>query len=209
MMDQMRRNIMSPQVRKGPDVVGLSRAQKAEAIETINRLEERYLAGFGSDAAANALRTARSAYREKFQILEAVQDGLNLGTAKAGKASGLLKQSSKELDEVIKRFGSMTPKQQAAFRVGAREWFDRFVQEFPDDALGLAKKFSSEASQRRLALAYGDDAVEVLRQFAPDVIGQQRKVAAARVREEGRQVVQGIMGRDGTRGSGGSGFGTG
>jgi hypothetical protein len=197
MMDQMRRNIMSPQVRKGPDVVGLSRAQKAEAIETINRLEERYLAGFGSDAAANALRTARSAYREKFQILEAVQDGLNLGTAKAGKASGLLKQSSKELDEVIKRFGSMTPKQQAAFRVGAREWFDRFVQEFPDDALGLAKKFSSEASQRRLALAYGDDAVEVLRQFAPDVIGQQRKAAAARVREEGRQVVQGIMERAG------------
>jgi len=194
-MDQMRRRILNPPY--DPNKVGLSRSQRAQALNTIDRLEQRYLAGFGTDDAAEALRTARGAYREKFQILEAVRDGLNLGTVKAGKASGLLTQSRKELDEVAKRVENMTPKQRTAFQVGAREWFDRFVQESPDNALGLAKKFSSEASQRRLALAFGDDAVEVLRQFAPDVINQQRKAASARVREEGRQVVQSIMGRAG------------
>lgn len=195
MMDRLRRKVMEPQMRKGPNVVGLSRSQKAEALETINRLEERYLAGFGSDEAAEALRTARSAYRERFQILEAVQDGLNLGSAKAGKASGLLTQSRKELDEVATRVENMTPKQQAAFRVGAREWFDRVIQENPADALKIAQKFSSEASQRRLALAYGDDAVESLRAFAPDVVGKRQAAAAAKVREEGTQLAQQIARR--------------
>lgn len=195
MMDRLRRKVMEPQMRKGPNVVGLSRSQKAEALETINRLEERYLAGFGSDEAAEALRTARSAYRERFQVLEAVQDGLNLGTAKAGKASGLLTQSRKELDEVATRVENMTPKQQAAFRVGAREWFDRVIQENPADALKIAQKFSSEASQRRLALAYGDEAVASLRAFAPDVLGKRQAAAAARVREEGQQLAQQIARR--------------
>jgi hypothetical protein len=194
-MDQMRRNIMAPQMRKGPDVVGLSRSQKKEALDTINRLEERYLAGFGTDDAAKALQTARTAYREKFQILEAIQDGLNLGTAKAGKASGLLTQSRKELDAVTKRVKDMTDDQREAFQVGAREWFDRVVQESPDAALELAKKFRSEASQRRLALAYGEEAVDALRAFAPDVIKAQSKAAAAKVREEGQQLVQSITQR--------------
>jgi chromosome segregation protein len=195
MMDQMRRKIVEQQMRKGPNVVGLSRSQKKEALDTINRLEERYLAGFGSDDAAQALQTARSQYREKFQILEAVQDGLNLGTVKAGKASGLLTQSRKELDEVTQRVADMTDDQRAAFQVGAREWFDRLVQEQPDNALAIAKKFSSEASQRRLALAYGDDAVDTLRQFAPDVIGKRQAAAAAKVREEGAQLAKQITGR--------------
>ena len=191
-MDQMRRRVLAPQMRKGPDVVGLSRSQKAQALETIDRLEERYLAGFGTDEAAEAVRAARGPYREKFQTLEAVQDGLNLGTVKAGKASGLLTQSRKELDEVAKRVENMTPKQRTAFQVGAREWFDRLLQESPSDGLAIAKKFSSEASQRRLALAFGDDAVETLKQFAPDVLGKQQKAAAARVREEGAKVVEGL-----------------
>lgn len=192
-MDQMRRRIMNPPY--DPNKVGLSRSQRTQALETIDRLEQRYLAGFGTDDAAEALRTARGAYREKFQILEAVQDGLNLGTVKAGKASGLLKQSRKELDEVAKRVENMTPKQRAAFQVGAREWFDRTLQEWSPDALAIAKKFSSEASQRRLALAYGDDAVEALRNFAPDVVGKRQGAAAARVREEGAKVGQQIANR--------------
>lgn len=192
-MDQMRRRILNPPY--DANKVGLSRSQRTQALQTIDRLEQRYLAGFGTDDAAEALRTARGAYREKFQILEAVQDGLNLGTVKAGKASGLLTQSRKELDEVAKRVENMTPKQRAAFQVGAREWFDRTLQEGSPDALAIAKKFSSEASQRRLALTYGDDAVEALRNFAPDVVGKRQGAAAARVREEGTQVGQQIASR--------------
>jgi hypothetical protein len=189
-MDQMRRRILNPPY--DPNKVGLSRSQRTQALNTIDRLEQRYLAGFGTDDAAEALRTARGAYREKFQILEAVQDGLNLGSAKAGRSSGKLTQSTKELDEVVKRVENMTPKQRTAFQVGAREWFDRELQEGSADAIAIAKKFSSEASQRRLALAFGDDAVETLKQFAPDVLVKQGKAASARVREEGAKVVEGL-----------------
>jgi hypothetical protein len=194
-MDEMRRRVMAPQMRKGPDTVGLSRSQKREALDTINRLEERYLAGFGSDEAAEALRTARGAYRQKFQVLEALQDGLNLGTVKAGKASGLLTQSRKELDEVVERVAQMSPKEQTAFQVGAREWFDRLAQEAPDDALALARKFRSEASQRRLALAYGDEAVETLRAFTPTAVGARQQQAAAAAREEGQQLARDLVTR--------------
>ena len=187
-LDIMRRKILEPQVRKGENVVGLSRSQKKEAFDTINRLEERYLAGFGTDEAAEALRTARTAYRNKFLQLEAVQEGLNLGTVKAGKASGILAQSRKELDEVVKRVegvqledgtrvGGMTDEQKIGFQTGAREWFDRLVQENPRGALKFAQKFSSEASQRRLALTFGDEAVERLRQFAPDVLAGKQTAA--------------------------------
>ena len=183
-LDIMRRKILEPQVRKGENVVGLSRLQKKEAFDTINRLEERYLAGFGTDEAAEALRTARTAYRDKFLQLEAVQEGLNLGTVKAGKASGILAQSRKELDEVVKRVDSMTDEQKIGFQTGAREWFDRLVQENPRGALAFAQRFSSEASQRRLALTFGDEAVDRLRQFAPEVLASQTKAAKKAAREE-------------------------
>jgi hypothetical protein len=196
-MDRLRRRLLDPQYRKDPNVVGLSASQRNAIVKKANRMEEQFLAGYGDGAAAQALRNFRGPYREGFSILIPIADGLNLGAARAGRASGVLTQSTKELDRVADRVAKMTDEQREAFRVGAREWFDRFVQESPDNALSVAKRFSSEASQRRLALAYGDDAVEVLRQFAPDVIGQQRKAAAARVREEGRQVVQGIMERAG------------
>ena len=192
-MDQMRRKILNPPY--DPNKVGLTRSQKTQALETINRLEERYLAGFGTDEAAEAVRAARGPYREKFETLEAVRDGLNLGSVKAGKTSGILKQGTKELDEVVKRVEQMTPKQRTAFQVGAREWFDRALQESSDNALAIAKKFSTEASQRRLALAYGDEAVEALRAFAPDIVGKRQAAAAARVREEGAQLAQQITGR--------------
>jgi hypothetical protein len=192
-MDQMRRKILNPPY--DPNKVGLTRSQKTQALETINRLEERYLAGFGTDEAAEAVRAARGPYREKFETLEAVRDGLNLGSVKAGKTSGILKQGTKELDEVVKRVEQMTPKQRTAFQVGAREWFDRALQESSDNALAIAKKFSTEASQRRLALAYGDEAVEALRAFAPDIVGKRQAAAAARVREEGAQLAQQITKR--------------
>jgi hypothetical protein len=177
-MDLMRRKVLEPQVRKGDNVVGLSRSQKKEAFDTINRLEERYLAGFGTDDAAAALQTARSAYRKKFLELEAVQEGLNLGTVKAGKASGLLAQSRKELDRVEQRVADMTGPEKVAFQTGAREWFDRLAQESPDDALKFVKtRLTSEASRRRFALTFGDDAVERLRQFAPEVLAGKQTAA--------------------------------
>lgn len=193
-MDRLRRRLVEPQFRKDPNVVGLSSSQRSAILDKANRLEERFLAGYGDDAAADALRNFRSQYRERFVRLEAVRDGLNLGSVKAGRTSGILKQGTRELDEVAKRVDEMTPNQRTAFQVGAREWFDRLIQESKGDALAIAEKFRSEAGQRRLALIFGDEAVESLRKFAPDVIGQQQKAAAARVREEGKQFVQQTFG---------------
>jgi len=194
-MDRLRRRLVEPQFRKDPNVVGLSASQKSAMLDKANRIEEQFLEGYGSDEAANALRNFRAQYRERFVRLAAVRDGLNLGAAKAGRPSGILKPSAKELDEVVKRVGEMSPNQRTAFQVGAREWFDRLIQESPNDALDIAKKFRSEASQRRLALAYGDEAVESLRQFAPEALAQRTKAASARVRAEGQQLAQQILGR--------------
>jgi hypothetical protein len=194
-MDRLRRRLVEPQFRKDPNVVGLSASQKSAMLDKANRIEEQFLEGYGSDEAANALRSFRAQYREGFVQLAALRDGLNLGAAKAGRPSGILKQSPKELDEVVKRVEEMAPNQRTAFQVGAREWFDRLIQESPNDALDIAKKFRSEASQRRLALAYGDEAVESLRQFAPEALAQRTKAASARVRAEGQQLAQQITGR--------------
>lgn len=194
-MDRLRRRLVEPQYRKDPNVVGLSASQKKAILDRANDLEERFLAGYGDDVAADALRNAREPYREKFVRLAGIADGLGLGSAKAGRPSGILAQSRKELDEVAERVGKMTDDQREAFQVGAREWFDRVIQESPSDALAIAKKFNTEASQRRLALAYGDEAVESLRAFAPDIVGKRQAAAAARVRQEGEELARQITGR--------------
>lgn len=187
-LDLMRRNVIASRVTT-PGTVGLSASQSRQALQTIDRLEERFLAGYGADDAANALRTAREAYRGKFKILEAVQDGLNLGSAKAGRASGILLPSRKELDEVAQRVAQMTDTEREAFQVGAREWFDRALQEANPDALSAIKRFATkEADQRRLALAFGDDAVATIQQFAPEVVGKRAAAASQAVRGEAEQL---------------------
>lgn len=195
LMDQMRRRLVEPQVKKGSEVLGLSASARREVLDTINSFEDRFLASFGTDEAAEALRNARTLYRNDFLKLSAIQDGLGLGTAKAGRASGLLAQSRKELDEVVKRVGAMSVEQREAFHVGAKEWFDRVLQENDDDALKLAQKFKSEASRRRLALAYGEDAVEALRQFAPETVGKRTAAAAQAVRGEAKALAESLVGR--------------
>lgn len=186
MMDRMRRKIREPQMRKDPNVVGLSRSQKKEALDTIDRLEERYLAGFGSDEAAQTLTAARSKYRQRFKELEALQAGMNLGNFGKGKASGLLTASKRDLDELVKSVQEMSPEESAAFAVGARDWFDRTAQANSDDALKFAKKFATEEGQQRARLIFGDDIAAQFQQFA-NVKGQV-KAARAPFRSEAQRL---------------------
>lgn len=195
MMDVMRRQIREPAVRKGPNITGLSASQRREALNLIDGIENRFLDGYGSSEAGDLIRSVRGQYSSEFRRLEALQDGLGLGTVRAGKPSGLLTQSRKELDEVVDRVSKMSDAERAAFQVGAREWFSRMVSESPDDALRVARRFGSEASRERLRLAYGDDAVEQIAQFSPEVVGARTREAAQRVRGEAAQTVQGLQQR--------------
>ena len=187
-MDRMRRKIREPQMRKDPNVVGLSRSQKNEALNTIDRLEERYLAGFGSDEAAQTLTAARSQYRQRFKELEALQAGMNLGSFGKGKAPGLLTANKRDLDELTKSVQEMSPEESAAFAVGARDWFDRMAQANSDDALKFARKFATEEGQQRARLIFGDEMAADFQQFAN--VKRQQRAAAAPFRAEARQLGQ-------------------
>jgi hypothetical protein len=182
-MDLLRRRLLEPQFRKDPNVAGLSASAKREMLERVNRMEERFLAGYGDDAAAQTLKNAREPYREKFVLQQSILDGLSLGLAKTTRPGGVLAPDRRQLDEVVERVAEMTPEQRAAFQVGAKEWFDRVVQETPEDALKIAQKFiGNEASRRRLALAYGDGAVATLQAFAPSAVAT-RTAAAGKAAE--------------------------
>lgn len=194
-LDLMRRNVREQAGRAGPNVTGLPRSKAKESLGQIQRLEDRFIAGYGPSEVGEQVRSVRAAYRAEFDKLRALQDGLNLGSAKAGRPSGLLTQSPKELDEVLKRVRGMTDVEREAFQVGAREWFSRAVAESPDDALALAKKFNTPASRERLALAYGDEAVEQLGAFSPRAVGARSAAAAERVRGEAQEVVTGLQQR--------------
>ena len=193
--DKMRQIIRERARPTQQNVVGLTASQRKQSLDQIQRVEDRFLAGYGSSEVGDLVRAARAEYRAEFAKLEALRDGLNLGGVKAGRPSGLLKPSPKELDAVLQRVRDMSDAEREAFQVGAREWFGRLVQESPDDALKFAKRFSSPASQERLALAMGDEAVEQLRAFAPAAVRTRQQAAAGQVREEAQGLIAGLQQR--------------
>lgn len=187
-MDRMRREVMAPQARKGPDVVGLSRSQKKQALETIDRLEQRYLAGFGSDDAARTLTAARSQYRQRFKELEALQAGMNLGSFGKEKASGLIAANKRDLDELVKNVQTMSAPEREAFLVGARDWFDRLAQKNSDDAMKVVRRFVSEEGQQKARLIFGDEMADAFASLTKQNIVSRAKQAAAPIREEAKRL---------------------
>jgi hypothetical protein len=196
--DVMRRIIRERARPTQQNVVGLTASQRRESLNQIQRVEDRFLAGYGSDETGNLVRAARAEYRAEFAKLEALRDGLNMGSVKAGKPSGLLKPNPKELDAVLDRVKGMSDAEREAFQVGAQEWFGRLVMEAPDDALKFAQRFTSPAAQERLALALGDDAVQQIRALAPTAVGARQATAARQVREEAQGMIEGLQQRKAT-----------
>lgn len=188
MFDRIRRRVLEPTFKVGPNATGLSASQRRATLEQMDRLEQTFLAGYGDDAAATALKNARTQYRAEFKLLEAIQDGLNLGSARPGRASGVLRQSRQELDEVISRVGAMSDVERQAFQLGAREAIDRQIQRSQKGAIDFLSKFGSEEMRDKLRLAYGDEMVSELEALA---LGEARKGAkaagsAVRAAERGR-----------------------
>lgn len=168
MFDQIRRKIMEPAVRTAEGTTGLSLSAKRAAMKQINRLEDRFLAGYGTDDAATAIKNARLQYRDRFEQLEALQDGLSIGMAKAGKAAKVVGKNRMELDEFVRRAEAYQGASKEMFKAGAAKWFDNVVAEgLGDDAvkfLGTATK--SEGQLRRLRLAFDEETVAKMQQLA-------------------------------------------
>lgn len=184
MFDQIRRKIMEPAVRTAEGTTGLSLSAKRAAIKQINRLEERFLAGYGKDEAATAIKNARSQYRDRFEQLEALQDGLSIGMAKAGKAAKVVGKNRMELDEFVRRAEAYQGASKEMFKAGAAKWFDNLVTEgLGNDAvkfLGNATK--SEGQLRRLRLVFDDETIAKMQQVAsaPSVAENARAATTAR-----------------------------
>ena len=183
MFDQIRRNIREG-VGAPPGTTGLPLSAQRRALKQINRLEERFLAGYGKDDAATAIKNARSQYRARFEQLEALQDGLSIGMAKAGKAAKVVGKNRMELDEFVRRAEAYEGASKEMFKAGAAKWWDNLVTEgLGDDAvkfLGNATK--SEGKLRRLRLVFDDETIAKMQQFAsaPSVAEQAREATTAR-----------------------------
>jgi vacuolar-type H+-ATPase subunit H len=184
MFDQVRRKIMEPAVRTAEGTTGLSLSAKRAAIKQINRLEERFLAGYGKDEAATAIKNARAQYRARFEQLEALQDGLSIGMAEAGKAAKVVGKNRMELDEFVRRAEAYQGASKEMFKAGAAKWWDNLVTEgLGDEAvkfLGNATK--SEGQLRRLRLVFDDETIAKMQQFAsaPSVAKKARKATTTR-----------------------------
>jgi vacuolar-type H+-ATPase subunit H len=187
MFDQIRRKIMEPAVRTAEGTTGLSLSAKRAAIKQINRLEERFLAGYGTDDAATAIKNARAQYRARFEQLEALQDGLSIGLAKAGKAAKVVGKNRMELDEFVRRAEAYQGASKEMFKAGAAKWFDNVVAEgLGDDAvkfLGNATK--SEGQLRRLRLVFDDETIAKMQQLAKAPSVAERAGAATTARARG------------------------
>jgi vacuolar-type H+-ATPase subunit H len=183
MFDQIRRNIREG-VGAPPGTTGLPLSAQRRALKQINRLEERFLAGYGKDDAATAIKNARSQYRDRFEQLEALQDGLSIGMAKAGKAAKVVDKNRMELDEFVRRAEAYQGASKEMFKAGAAKWFDNVVTEgLGNDAvkfLGTATK--SEGQLRRLRLVFDDETIAKMQQLAgaPSVAGKAKAAITAR-----------------------------
>jgi hypothetical protein len=184
MFDNMRRHVMDQVVVNKAGATGVTASQRRAALETINQLEDRFLQGYGSDAAAQALQGTRAQYRARFEQLEALNDGLSLGRAKAGAKPGLTKPNRMDLDEMTRRVAGYSPEAQEAFKVGAAKWFDNLAQEGLDkDAMTFIRRATAtEAGMRRLALAFGENTALQMSALAkaPAAISQRTAATEAR-----------------------------
>jgi vacuolar-type H+-ATPase subunit H len=183
MFDQIRRNIREG-VGAPPGTTGLPLSAQRRALKQINRLEERFLAGYGKDDAATAIKNARSQYRDRFEQLEALQDGLSIGMAKAGKAAKVVGKNRMELDEFVRRAEAYQGASKEMFKAGAAKWFDNVVTEgLGNDAIKfLGKATKSEGQLRRLRLVFDDETIAKMQQFAgaPSVADKAEAAITAR-----------------------------
>lgn len=168
-MDEMRRHVNEQiSARLSGKETGLSPSMGRKMIQQIDVLENKFLDAYPPEA-RDVIKAARAAYREKFVALEALQDGVNLGGVRADKAAKLLSSNPKAFSSLAKRVSEQytTPEAREAFRAGGREWFNNLVTDRLDDALSFAQQvIKTDGGRRRVALVFGKDMVEQMRQIA-------------------------------------------
>lgn len=202
-LDRMRRRLLYPKL--GENVVGLKLSERTVIKNAFNDLEDQLINAYGDNAAAvrKLVLDTRAKYRGEFELLEAAQLGLDLPRTTAGRASGKLRQSQKELDAVeamlrekadavAKYAGSEDASEQAlaeaaqnwldTYRTAAREALFRMREESPDALTLLQRNFATPAGKRRLALALGPDGPALMDQFSKEATGRTAAAAAEAAR---------------------------
>lgn len=201
-LDRMRRRLLYPKL--GDNVVGLKLSERKLIKAQFEDLEDKLVNAYSDPKAVRQLvLDTRGKYRGGFELLEAAQLGLDLPRVTAGRASGLLKQSQKELDAVeamlrekadavAKYAGSEDASEQAlaeaaqnwldTYRTAAREALFRMREESPDALTLLQRNFATPAGKRRLALALGPDGPALMDQFSKEATGRTAAAAAEAAR---------------------------
>jgi hypothetical protein len=187
MRQQVRDRVMSI---ADSDVVGSRRTMMRDLYNRIDAMEEGYLKSLPREA-GDQLRAARSEYAAYFRDLEALRDGLNLGFFGVGKRQGLIKEAPMSLDLLERTVKEYTPRQRAAFEVGAAQWVNDVLARGTDDAVRVARMFVGTPERiRRTRLAIGDDATELLQTRllgAQEVAGKMPRVPTQRAGTELRE----------------------
>lgn len=202
-LDRMRRRLLYPKL--GENVVGLKLSERSVIKNAFNDLEDELINAYGDNAEAvrKLVMDTRSKYRGEFELLEAAQLGLDLPRTQAGRASGKLKQSQKELDvveaalrekaDVVAKYANSDNVDEQALAASAQNWLDvyrtaakealfRMREESPDALALLQKNFSTPAGKRRLALALGPDGPALMEQFGKEATGRRAAEAAEAAR---------------------------
>ncbi len=181
-MDQMRQHINEKVTAYlgGSKETGITPQVGKKLLKQINVLEDKFLSAYPPEA-RDAITAARAGYREDFVTLEALRDGLNLGSVKAGKDAKLLSSNPKAFASLAERMRSQytTPAAREAFRAGGREWFNNLIDDRLDDALKFAQQaIKSDTDRKKIAFVFGKDMVEQMQQIA--AIADQSSAVASR-----------------------------
>jgi len=172
-----------------PNETGARAQSKMFYKDVVDQFEDQ-LFGVLPEGAREAAQVARKEHRAFFRLLEAAEDGLNLGVAKPGKVSGLLTQNKRELDEVVERVGKMSDQEREVFQTAAREAIDRQIQRSQGEASKVLQRFGSEEMQQKLRLAYGDTMVDDLQALALGQVKQQAKAAGTAAKTQAQSEAQ-------------------
>jgi len=156
-IDLMKREIVD-KARTKADRTGVSRSRAARLFSNIDDIEDRFLGGYESGDARDALVIARQEYREYWKQLEALRDGLSLASSRAGRSGQLLSQSPQQIDVLVERVRNMGPDERNAFQIGAIESFENLRRDSPGSIDRFLNKFKSETGRQKLDLMFGQGA---------------------------------------------------
>jgi hypothetical protein len=154
---------------------GIAPARGRALLARISKMEEEFI-GLHPPAERDLLTNARAAYKAKYDVLDAIKDGLNLqqysGNATTSAIFGAGKRDLGEFsDHIIAKYGN-NPEAMEAFRAGGQRSIMGVLQDGSDAQVTqlVERLVGSPNAQLRTSLVYGDKMVRTLSEYRPHQI---------------------------------------